>query len=120
MLADIPDGSGYVNPIKIGVVVVLLLLWGLAAQWVDRDTDVVKTKREQWNMIVLSGAFVGFLVLFVVPYWRGALFFVGVGFGAAVEEELIYVKTAYAAAPNPDELKMRLKGISVSSGGIIG
>jgi len=37
-----------------------------------------------------------------------------------VEQELISVKTAYAAAPNPDELKMRLKGISVSSGGIIG
>ena len=37
-----------------------------------------------------------------------------------VEKEFISVKTAYAAAPNPDELKMRLKGISVNSGGIIG
>jgi twitching motility protein PilT len=37
-----------------------------------------------------------------------------------VEAELIAVKTAYAAAPNPDELKMRLKGISVMGGGIIG
>ncbi|MFQ5461108.1 MAG: type IV pilus twitching motility protein PilT [Phycisphaerae bacterium] len=37
-----------------------------------------------------------------------------------VESENISVKTAYAAAPNPDELKMRLKGISVTSGGIIG
>lgn len=37
-----------------------------------------------------------------------------------VEAEFISVKTAYAVAPNPDELKMRLKGISVSSGGIIG
>lgn len=37
-----------------------------------------------------------------------------------VEDELIAVKTAYAAAPNPDELKMRLKGISVVGGGIIG
>jgi len=37
-----------------------------------------------------------------------------------VESERISVKTAYAAAPNPDELKMRLKGISVTSGGIIG
>lgn len=36
------------------------------------------------------------------------------------EQELIAVKTAYAAAPNPDELKMRLKGISVTGGGIIG
>ncbi|MHC5108765.1 MAG: type IV pilus twitching motility protein PilT [Planctomycetota bacterium] len=37
-----------------------------------------------------------------------------------VEEEFISVQAAYAAAPNPDELKMRLKGISVNSGGIIG
>jgi len=37
-----------------------------------------------------------------------------------VDKELIAVKTAYAVAPNPDELKMRLKGISVTAGGIIG
>ncbi|MHC4064115.1 MAG: type IV pilus twitching motility protein PilT [Planctomycetota bacterium] len=37
-----------------------------------------------------------------------------------VEKEFIAAKTGYAAAPNPDELKMRLKGISVSRGGIIG
>lgn len=37
-----------------------------------------------------------------------------------VDRELISGKTAYAAAPNPDELKMRLKGISVTGGGIIG
>jgi len=37
-----------------------------------------------------------------------------------VDRELISVKTAYAAAPNSDELKMRLKGISVTGGGIIG
>lgn len=37
-----------------------------------------------------------------------------------VEKEWISVKTAYAAAPNPDELRMRLKGISVTGGGIIG
>ncbi|MCP4249952.1 MAG: PilT/PilU family type 4a pilus ATPase [bacterium] len=37
-----------------------------------------------------------------------------------VEKELISAKTGYAAAPNPDELKMRLKGIHVTGGGIIG
>ena len=37
-----------------------------------------------------------------------------------VENEDISVKTAYAAAPNPDELKMRLRGIMVTAGGIIG
>ncbi|MCP4591584.1 MAG: PilT/PilU family type 4a pilus ATPase [bacterium] len=37
-----------------------------------------------------------------------------------VETEMISAKVAYEHAPNPEELKMRLKGISVSSGGIIG
>ena len=37
-----------------------------------------------------------------------------------VEEEYIHARTGYAAAPNPDELKMRLKGIQVIGGGIIG
>ncbi len=37
-----------------------------------------------------------------------------------VDKECISTQTAYAVAPNPDELKMRLKGIHVSSGGIIG
>ncbi len=37
-----------------------------------------------------------------------------------VENEFIAAKTGYEAAPNPDELKMRLKGIQVTSGGIIG
>ncbi|MCH7595834.1 MAG: PilT/PilU family type 4a pilus ATPase [Planctomycetes bacterium] len=37
-----------------------------------------------------------------------------------VNKEWISVKTAYAAAPNPDELRMRLKGISVGGGGIVG
>ncbi len=67
----------YVNPTKIGIVVVLLVFWALAAQWIDRDTDIVKTKREQWNLIVMSGGLVGFLVLFVGP-WTGVLFVAGI------------------------------------------
>lgn len=37
-----------------------------------------------------------------------------------VEEEFIDTATAYAAAPNPEELKMKLKGINISGSGIIG
>jgi len=37
-----------------------------------------------------------------------------------VEEEWIEVETAYEVAPNPEELKMRLRGISASRGGILG
>jgi type II secretory ATPase GspE/PulE/Tfp pilus assembly ATPase PilB-like protein len=79
-LASAPLDAGlYTSPIKIAVVVLLLAAWALVAQWVDRDTDVVKTRREHWNMMVLSGGFVGFIALFVPP-WQGSLFYVGVLF----------------------------------------
>lgn len=70
------DATIYVNPIKVAVVIALVLLWGLAVQWVDRDTDVVKTRREHWNLIVMSGGLVGFIVL-LVPPWRDWLFLAG-------------------------------------------
>ncbi len=76
ILAAIQETDLYVNPIKIGVVVVLVVLWALAVEWVDRDTDVVKTKREQWNLTVLSGGFVAFLIL-LIPPWTGHWVFVG-------------------------------------------
>jgi twitching motility protein PilT len=37
-----------------------------------------------------------------------------------VDEEYIDTDVAYAASPNPQELKMRLKGISTGGGGILG
>lgn len=77
VLAELPDPLSYFNPFKMLTVLVLLLLWALAAEWVDKDTNTVKTKREQWNMIVLGGGLVGFLVL-IVPPWQGPLFFAGV------------------------------------------
>ncbi len=79
ILGNINDVSTYVNLYKIGTVVLLLIGWAAGSQWIDRDTNTVKTKREQWNLIVMSGAVVGFFVLLVAP-WYGILFFVGVAF----------------------------------------
>ncbi len=79
-LSSVPiEPALYVNPVKVGVVVVLLLAWAGAAQWVDRDTDVVKTRREQWSLIVLSGGMVAFVAL-LIPPWFGGLFYLGVAF----------------------------------------
>lgn len=79
LLAQIPPQTPAVNPFKILTVVVLTMGWAALLQWVDRDTDIVKTKREQWNLIALSGSVVGFFVLFVVP-WKGTgLFLAGIG-----------------------------------------
>ena len=79
LLAAVPGVGPYVSPIKVGIVVALLILWALAVQWVDRDTDVVKTKRKQWNLVTLSGGFVAFVVLFVPP-WAGLWSVVGFAF----------------------------------------
>jgi hypothetical protein len=69
----------YIDPIKIAVAVVLFFGWAWAVQWIDRDTDVVKTQRERWNLIVLSGSFVAFLVFFLPPC-RAGCFYVGLAF----------------------------------------
>ena len=37
-----------------------------------------------------------------------------------IEKDYIDPKVAYEVAPNPDELKMRLKGISASRAGLMG
>jgi type II secretory ATPase GspE/PulE/Tfp pilus assembly ATPase PilB-like protein len=70
----------YVNLIKVAIVILAWFGWSQAVQWVDRDTDVVKTKREQWNGIVVLAGLVAGLVLTVLPFWRGQLFSVGVAF----------------------------------------
>ncbi len=75
----LPDSPIYVNLFKVATAVVLLLGWAAAAQWVDRDTDFVKTKREQWNIVVLAGGAVAYIVFFVPP-WSGGLFFLGIAF----------------------------------------
>ncbi len=74
------DAGPYVGPIKILIVVVLFFGWAAGVQWIDRDTDVVKTRREQWNMIVISGGVVAMFVLMIIPIWHGKLYVIGVVF----------------------------------------
>jgi type II secretory ATPase GspE/PulE/Tfp pilus assembly ATPase PilB-like protein len=71
--------GGYFAIWKPILVLVLFVLWCKACEWVDRDTDVVKTKRERWNLIVLAGGLAG-LALFLIAPWEGPMFFLGMGF----------------------------------------
>lgn len=77
LLAASFDAGLYISPVKVAVVVVLLLGWAACTQWIDRDTNVVKTRREQWNLIVISGGAVATFALFVIPF-SGQLFAVGI------------------------------------------
>ena len=83
MLAQIPSAgvNTYFSLAKIITVLVLFVGWAFASQWVDRDTERVKTRREWWNLLVLGGGLGGFAVLVLFP-WSGATFFVGLAFWA--------------------------------------
>ncbi|MCP4591583.1 MAG: Flp pilus assembly complex ATPase component [bacterium] len=69
----------YFSPLKMGVVAAMVVGWAFACQWADVDADYVKTRREQWNLIILAGGVAGMFVLFFVP-WPGSLFFLGLAF----------------------------------------
>ena len=83
LLAAGPELMGYVNPIKIVATLGLLYAWAAGVQWIDRDTNKVKTRREHWNMIVLAGGLVGYVAL-LIPPWSGGLFLVGTAFWALI------------------------------------
>jgi type II secretory ATPase GspE/PulE/Tfp pilus assembly ATPase PilB-like protein len=83
LAAGLPEATAYFNPYKIVTVVILTLILAYCLVWVDRDTDRVKTKREQWNMIVLAGALVAYMVL-LIPPWRGVLYFAGLAAWLAI------------------------------------
>ncbi len=83
LLGQSPGPFEYVNGIKIGVAILLLFAWAAGVQWVDRDATKVKTRREYWNVIVLAGGVVAFLVLFLPP-WSGGLFALGATFWVLV------------------------------------
>lgn len=70
--------EGFVSLPKLLAALVLFILWMLLAQWVNRDTAVVKTNRGQWNIITLLGGIAG-LGIFLLPPWPGGLFAAGMG-----------------------------------------
>ncbi|MCH7595833.1 MAG: Flp pilus assembly complex ATPase component TadA [Planctomycetes bacterium] len=78
-LAELPPPGSYVNLYKLGVVLALFIGWVYVCQWVDRDTDFVKTKRERWNLIVLGTGIAGMAILFLIP-WSGTTYFMGLAF----------------------------------------
>ena len=79
LLAALPEGLEYFNLIKLAVFTALFVGWAYVCQWVDRDTEAVKTNREQWNAIVVSGGITGLAVALLMP-WSGFKFFLGLAF----------------------------------------
>lgn len=67
LLAQLPSSYLYVDPVKLGALVLVFALWALFAQWVDKDTLAVNTYRVLWNLIFLGAGAVAALVGLFVP-----------------------------------------------------
>ena len=92
IVGQTPVPGDFLSIYKIVTILVSFTGWAYVTQWVDRDTDKVKTKRERWNIIVLSGGLAGLAVLFVIP-WTGITFFLGLAFWLllAAGAQVVYV-----------------------------
>jgi type II secretory ATPase GspE/PulE/Tfp pilus assembly ATPase PilB-like protein len=67
LLAQLPSSYMYVDPVKLGALVLALAIWALFAQWVDKDALAVNTYRVLWNVIVLGVGVAAALVGLLVP-----------------------------------------------------
>lgn len=78
LLAQLPEGNVYINPIKLGALLVVFVIWAFFAQWVDKDTIAVNTYRIMWNMTVVGCGVVGIILGLLVPtFLIGFLVYIG-------------------------------------------
>lgn len=116
LLAQAPQGVMLIQPLKLIALVLVMMLWAMIAQWVDKDTVAVNTYRILWNLITISAGVVGMLVgLFVPIFWIGFPSMVVVIFGAAIT----YVVHRNALVPAADKVltadhfrRLREEGLS--------
>ena len=73
LLAQLPESSVYVHPLKLVAVVALIAVWAFYAQWADKDAIAVNTYRAIWNMVNVFGGLLALCLLLFVPNFWGAL-----------------------------------------------
>ncbi len=72
ILAQLPETTIYVHPFKLVCVALLVAVWALFAQWVDKDAVAVNTYRDIWNLVTIGCGIVALLCLFLLPvFWAG-------------------------------------------------
>lgn len=86
LLAEVPTNAFYIDPVKLGALIVVFAFWTILAQWVDKDTIAVNTFRILWNLIVLGGGTVAMLLGFFVP-----MFWVGFSLAAVINLTILIV-----------------------------
>ncbi len=74
--ASLPSPGGYISIAKLVFVLVWFGLWVYFCQWVDKDTQYVKSmSRYTWNGIVLGSGLAGLAIWLLLP-WQGVGLFV--------------------------------------------
>jgi general secretion pathway protein E len=73
--ASLVRGPGfYLSLLKFVPVLLVFLLWTWTSYWVDDDTkELNNLKFELWNSVMFAGGLVGFLLLWVVPFYAVGL-----------------------------------------------
>jgi type II secretory ATPase GspE/PulE/Tfp pilus assembly ATPase PilB-like protein len=65
-----PRGPGfYFDPIKLGLFLLIYLLWVHTCFWVDQDARQLKLPRPAWNPIMLFCGLGGMLVVWLLPWF---------------------------------------------------
>jgi len=84
LLLSAVEYGGYINPIKLGVFVVLFFGWLLLVKWVYEDAGAVGTDDSFWTGIVVAAGAAGALIWLLVPVFIiGLIFYIAaVGAGA--------------------------------------
>ena len=65
-LAAIQFG-GYVNPYKVGGILVLLVVWVKLLAWIDKDSVAARLPRELVNTAMMGLLIAGYLLFFFLP-----------------------------------------------------
>lgn len=68
--------SGYLSPLKLGLLLIVFLIWVKLSDWINRDTirigDLTGHPPKIWNPISLGAFLVGFLAALSIPiFWAG-------------------------------------------------
>ncbi len=73
MIAQVPQGELYFNPLKLIAITIFFIGWVAFAQWADKDAVRVNTFRQVWSMLSLVVGLLGLGLLVLIPNFLAAL-----------------------------------------------
>ncbi len=59
--------GGYLSPIKLGLLLLVYLLWIKTTDWVNRDCQLLRLSYSVWNAVLYVGFLVGFALAITIP-----------------------------------------------------